>query len=96
MMLEMAQEVKIDLNAKDDEETTGFIWACYKKHSEVINLLLAQAESLQIDLQAKDDEGKSGFDRFPEHFISKNRLKKNKFKNSNFSNCKSKYTKNKS
>ena len=68
MMLAMAQEVKMDLNAKDIWERTGFIWACYYKRSEVINQILAQAESLQIDLQAKDKYGKSGFDYFPGHF----------------------------
>ena len=68
MMLEMAPEVKIDLNAKGDWKRTGFIFACVYKHSEVINLILAKAECLQIDFQAKDYEGKSGFDHFPEHF----------------------------
>ena len=69
MMLEMAQEVKIDLNAKDDIfKMTGFICACEKKHSEVINLIMAKAESLQIDLHWKDEDGKSGFDHYPEHF----------------------------
>ena len=29
MMLEMAQEVNIDLNAKNYSEKTGFIYACY-------------------------------------------------------------------
>merc|ERR1711860_131400 len=67
-MLDMAQEVKIDLNAKDNLKKTGFIWACYYKHSEIIDLIMAKAESLQIDLQAKDEDGKSGFDYFPEHF----------------------------
>ena len=69
MMLEMAQEVKIDLNAKEDIlKWTGFILACYNKHSEVINLIMAKAESLQIDLHCKDDDGQSGFDYYPEHF----------------------------
>ena len=69
MMLEMAQEVKIDLNAKTDiMERTGFIYACDYKHSEVINLIMAKAESLQIDLHCKDEDGKSGFDYYPEHF----------------------------
>ena len=69
MMLEMAQEVKIDLNAKTDvTKRTGFIWACEYKRSDIINLILAKAESLKIDLQAKDKYGKSGFDHFPEHF----------------------------
>merc|ERR1711953_1330496 len=68
IMLEMAQEVKIDLNAKSNRKCTGFIYACEKKHSEVINLIMAKAESLQIDLHCKDDFGKSGFDYYPEHF----------------------------
>ena len=68
MMLEMAQEVKIDLNAKNWENKTGFICACSQKHSEVINLIMAKAESLQIDLHCKDYFGKSGFDYYPEHF----------------------------
>ena len=72
IMLEMAmaQEVKIDLNAKTDnhDETTGFISACEGKHPEVIDLIMAKAESLQIDLHCKDDFGDSGFDVFPEHF----------------------------
>ena len=68
MMLEMAQEVKIDLNAKMIFEMTGFNVACYFKHSEVINLIMAKAESLQIDLHCKDQWGKSGFDYLPEHF----------------------------
>ena len=68
IMLEMAQEVKIDLNAKDYMKRTGFIWACRYKHSEVINLIMAKAESLQIDLHCKDVNGKSGFDFYPEHF----------------------------
>merc|ERR1712062_763962 len=67
IMLEMAQEVKIDLNAKSNRKYTGFIWACEKKHSEVINLIMAKAESLQIDLHCKDDFGESGFDIYPEH-----------------------------
>ena len=68
MMLEMAQELKIDLNAKDQWKRTGFILACEYKRSEVIDLIMAKAESLQIDLQCKDEDDKSGFDYFPEHF----------------------------
>ena len=68
IMLEMAQEVKIDLNARDNLKRSGFILACRNKHSEVINLIMAKAESLQIDLHCKDDDGKSGFDYYPEHF----------------------------
>ena len=68
MMLEMAQELKIDLNAKDDLKRTGFICACKFKHSEIIDLIMAKADSLQIDLQCKDEDDKSGFDYFPEHF----------------------------
>merc|ERR1712141_501190 len=58
----MAQEVKIDLNARDYYKNTGFIYACYYKHSEVINHIMAKAESLQIDLHCKDNDGKSGFE----------------------------------
>ena len=68
MILEMAQDIKIDLNAKDDLKRTGFIFACEYKHSEVIDLILATAESLKIDLEVKDKSGKSGFDYFPQHF----------------------------
>ena len=68
MMLEMAQEVKIDLNAMTDSKMTGFICACGNKHSEIINLIMAKADSLQIDLHCKDYRGKSGFDYYPEHF----------------------------
>ena len=60
--LDMAQEIKIDLNAKDFREMTGFICACRYKHSEVIGLIAANAESLQIDLNSKDYDGQSGFD----------------------------------
>merc|ERR1711862_75765 len=35
----MAQEVKIDLNARDNLKRSGFIWACFYNHSEVINLI---------------------------------------------------------
>ena len=69
-MLEMAQEDKIDVNAKNDEKKTGFIMACENKHSEVIDLIIEKAESFQIDLQCKDDGNKSGFDYFPEHFLN--------------------------
>ena len=69
MMLEMAQELKIDLSAKTDGlKRTGFICACYQKHSDIIDIILAKAESLKIDLQAKDFQDKSGFDHFPTHF----------------------------
>ena len=69
IMLELAQEVKIDLNTKDTIfKRTGFIHSCIYKHSEVINIIMAKAESLQIDLHCKDWIGKSGFDYYPEHF----------------------------
>ena len=67
-MLEMAPEIKIDLNATDNYKRTGFIWACDYKRSQVIDQILAKAESLLIDLQVKDDDGQSGYDYFPEHF----------------------------
>ena len=68
-MLEIAEEVELDLNTKDEDDKTGFIRACEEKHPEVVDLLFAKAEDLNIDLQAKDDSGRSGFDH-----ISENRL----------------------
>ena len=67
-MLEIAEEVELDLNTKDEDDKTGFIRACEEKHPEVVDLLFAKAEDLNIDLLAKDKDDKSGFDYFPEHF----------------------------
>ena len=61
-MLEVAQEIELDLNAKDDDkERTGFIWACEGNSGrslEVIDLIVAKAEDLNIDLKAKDKYGR--------------------------------------
>ena len=61
-MLEVAQEIELDLNAKDDDkERTAFIWACEGntgRSLEVIDLIVAKAEDLNIDLKAKDKYGR--------------------------------------
>ena len=61
-MLEVAQEIELDLNAKDDDkERTAFIWACEGNSGrslEVIDLIVAKAEDLNIDLKAKDKYGR--------------------------------------
>ena len=63
LMLEMAQDVAIDFNARHRlDGRTGFIYACFKKHMEIVDLLKANAEDLPIDLHVIDDYGNSGFD----------------------------------
>ena len=76
-MLEQAEDLKIDLNAKDGMKRTGFMWACAEKHSKVVDLIVANAESLKIDLFHKQTDDKSGFDLFPEHFQNNSGEKSN-------------------
>ena len=51
----------IDFNCKDERrDMTGFICACWKGHTGVVNLLLEQPDGV-IDITAKDNEGNNGF-----------------------------------
>ena len=42
--------------------STGFIIACIRNHTEVIEYMKANAEKYNIDLDLKNDNNKTGFD----------------------------------
>ena len=43
-----------DLNIKDEKGMTAFLWACQKRHKDVVQLLLDHSEEHRIDLNSKD------------------------------------------
>ena len=68
LMLDIALERGIDLNAADGFQNTGFISACYGERSEVVNLLLSKAHTHGIDIHKKNVFGKSGLDLWSDKF----------------------------
>ena len=44
---------KIDLNAKENDGWTAFIYACYRGHKDVVKLLLEYPELVNINISEK-------------------------------------------
>ena len=40
---------------------TGFMWACIKGHTTLVNFMINLSKEFDIDLNKRDDCGKTGF-----------------------------------
>ena len=60
LLMKNAERCEIDLNSKDVDGKTGFIWACHHNHLELIRLFMKKAKRCKIDINAKDVNGQTG------------------------------------
>ena len=63
MFLEKYAELKVELNAKNEDEfqDTIFHFACCYGHSKMVNLLLTESANLNINLNARNEYGHTAF-----------------------------------
>ena len=59
LLLDHSEQLNIDLNVKDENRMTAFMWACQNGHKDVVKLLLDHSEQQSIDVNAKDDAKKT-------------------------------------
>ena len=59
LLLERFNSEESGLNSKDKIGMTGFMWACYNGHKDVVQLLLDHSE--KIELNARSNNGNTAF-----------------------------------
>ena len=63
LFLRNSIKYNIDLNAKDSlHGYTGFHFACFEGHVEIVEILVDNAEEFDIDLRVKDFFDRTGLD----------------------------------
>ena len=57
----LKNDTHIDVNFKNNDGNTGFIWACYNGYIEIVELLLKNNNQLCINVNAINNNGYTGF-----------------------------------
>merc|ERR1712049_91534 len=57
LLIKYSKDFGIDLNAKDDDGSTAWHWACEYGQKEIAQLLIKSSKDFGIDLNAKNNYG---------------------------------------